>query len=281
MILDDNFFANKLIVSTRRIKMSMTKKNKPALKVTIFNGSPKGRKSNTGIIVDCLSQGMIEAGATVEKVYLSEFNIKQCCGCMLCFTLHPGKCVIIDDMKPLLSKYASSDLIGLATPLYNENMTGLMKNFIDRTLPLVNCHIENDESGNFYHNRLGKKEQRMFVVSNCGLPGENNFRMLKEFLGRYNPIAGIYRSAGMALLADGGDVKIYGKRIISRIRRYKKDLLKSGREIIKKGSISPKLMMRLEEPLEDDSMIMERTNQYFEKIGEESKSGIKRADLLG
>lgn len=236
------------------------------MKVTIFNGSPKGQRGNTSIIVDRLSQGMTEAGASVEKIYLSDLKIRQCCGCLSCFALHPGRCVIDDDMKPLLMKYALSDLVGFATPLYSNNMTGLLKNFIDRTLPLYNYHMEINDSGNYYHSPLSEKQQKVFVVSNCGFPGSNNFEILRRIFAVFSPIAEIYRSSGMALTADEGDITIYPKRIVSKIIRYKKFLPKAGYEMIKKGFISQKTMMILNEPFGSDMQIQDIVNRYYEGI---------------
>ena len=85
-----------------------------------------------------------------ELILLKEKNIMFCKGCLTCYT-KPG-CVIKDDMVDILPKILESDILVLGTPNYYENVSGLMKNFMDR------CHP-------FYENELicNKKVILIFV----------------------------------------------------------------------------------------------------------------------
>lgn len=51
------------------------------------------------------------------------------------------KCVIKDDMKEIVEKMLSSELIIFGVPNYFDNVTGLFKNFIDRLHPLYKSHL--------------------------------------------------------------------------------------------------------------------------------------------
>lgn len=240
------------------------------MKVTVFNGSPRGRNSNTNIIVGCLFEGMKDAGAEVESVFLSEKKIIQCMGCLKCFTKTPGKCCMTDDMSELLQKYAESDFIGFATPIFSCNMTALMKNFLDRTIPLKSAQTMRDEDGNYYH-PINCKESKIFVVSNCGFPGSNNFDVLKVSFSPYFPVAEIYRNAGELLQEDGEDRSLFGKDIVSRIKGYKKDLRKAGYELITNGCISEDTLNDLSKPLEADDVIQDGLNNYFDSEQKKTK----------
>jgi hypothetical protein len=79
------------------------------MKVTVFNGSPRGRNSNTHRIVEPLLEGAREAGAETEEVFLVERDIKHCRGCFGCWGKTPGKCVINDEMPGLMDLYLESD----------------------------------------------------------------------------------------------------------------------------------------------------------------------------
>ena len=81
-----------------------------------------------------------------------------------------------DDMPELLTKIRETEIMVFATPLYYSNVTGLMKDFIDRMLPLSNADLESD--GNLYYHKNRFEESRIkknVLISNCGFPGRYNF----------------------------------------------------------------------------------------------------------
>lgn len=99
-------------------------------------GSP--RKGNTEF---ALRQFLIlaeEKGYRTDLVLLREKRIEHCRGCLDCKT--NATCVISDDMTSILEKMKSADLVVLGSPNYFANFSGLMKDFIDRLVPLY--HLE-------------------------------------------------------------------------------------------------------------------------------------------
>lgn len=66
-----------------------------------------------------------------EILSLRDYKIELCKGCCACFKT--GDCLIDDDMKFLKEKLLKADHIIFITPVYAHNVTGLLKNFIDRT----------------------------------------------------------------------------------------------------------------------------------------------------
>ena len=121
------------------------------MKITAFNGSPKGKAGNTFIMIEEFLKGAKNAGAETEHVLLSEKKINHCTGCFACWTKTPGKCIFEDDMAALLPKLTSSDVIIYATPLYVDNVTGVMKDFLDRHIPIGDPRFETDEYGETRH----------------------------------------------------------------------------------------------------------------------------------
>jgi multimeric flavodoxin WrbA len=99
------------------------------LKITAFNGSPKGETSNTHVMVSAFLKGAESAEAQVENIFLADKHINHCKGCQSCRLSEDGKCVIKDDMEGLLSKYVASDIVILATPLYFETVSSILKVF--------------------------------------------------------------------------------------------------------------------------------------------------------
>src|SRR5512144_2435297 len=119
------------------------------MKILAIQGSPRPKTSNTEILLQQFLKGAQSQGAETETIYLKEKEIRFCVGCFTCWTKTPGVCVFKDDMPELLEKVRSCDIIVYATPLYNYNMTAVMKAFQERLLPLMDPHFE--KVGDRYH----------------------------------------------------------------------------------------------------------------------------------
>jgi multimeric flavodoxin WrbA len=100
------------------------------MKILGICGSP--RKGNTEFLLREALKAAREKGAGTELILLREKRIEHCDGCGKCEKT--GECHIRDDMQEIYKKLEDADAIVLASPNYYDNISGLMKNFIDRTL---------------------------------------------------------------------------------------------------------------------------------------------------
>jgi multimeric flavodoxin WrbA len=78
-------------------------------------------------------------GAETETLLLRQLDIRLCLGCLSCEKggrEREGLCQIKDDMTEVYPKLLAADVIVLATPGYFEMLSGLLKNFLDRTCPI-------------------------------------------------------------------------------------------------------------------------------------------------
>ena len=105
------------------------------VRITAFNGSPRGERSNTHKIVAEFLKGAEEASAEVENIFLVDREIGHCTGCFGCWIKTPGNCVIKDDMDSLRENFMGSDIVVMATPVYVDGVSGIMKTFMDRMIP--------------------------------------------------------------------------------------------------------------------------------------------------
>jgi multimeric flavodoxin WrbA len=74
----------------------------------------------------------------VEKIQLSRFDVKTCYGCRVCFEKGEDMCTLKDELHVIWEKIHQADGILAASPVYVEDVNGIMKNWIDRMA--FNCH---------------------------------------------------------------------------------------------------------------------------------------------
>jgi len=107
------------------------------MKVIGICGSP--RKGNTEWMLAKLLEEVARSGAETELILLRELNIESCDGCLACETggkERKGTCHIKDDMQQIYPRLAAADGWALGTPVYFEMLSGMLKNFMDRTCPI-------------------------------------------------------------------------------------------------------------------------------------------------
>jgi len=100
-------------------------------------GSP--RKGNTEWMLRKFLEAAAKAGAETGIILLKDKDIKGCSGCLSCevgVKERKGVCKIRDDMQQILPKLIEADGMALGTPVYFEMVSGLLKNFMDRTCPI-------------------------------------------------------------------------------------------------------------------------------------------------
>ncbi len=106
------------------------------VKVLAIVGSP--RRKNTYRLAEAIVEGIAKKeNVETELVHLADFDIKYCDGCSDCE--ETGECSIEDDMQKLYPKLREADIFIIGTPTYYWNVSGLLKNFIDRAHPLYNA----------------------------------------------------------------------------------------------------------------------------------------------
>lgn len=228
------------------------------MKMTAFNGSPRGIRGNTHRIVDALLTGMASAGAETRLIQLVDREINHCTGCFACWDRTPGVCIHRDDAPELLDLFRSSDLVVLATPLYTDSMTSILKKFLERILPLVNPQFEHVD-GETRHTRRYDHYPDLVVVSNCGYPELSQFQVLRllfDRLARELDVTvkfSLYRTMGELL-------KIEHPLVRPIVSRYLKNVERSGACLVQEGSVPDKLTETLEAPLIPEGLYRNRAN---------------------
>jgi multimeric flavodoxin WrbA len=101
------------------------------MRVVYIGGSGR-KRGNTDILIEKLHDNL---GGEIFKI--SDLTINHCLGCWSCRSR--GECRHQDDMdEEIIPSLRMADVIVLATPVYFNNVSSLMKMFMDRTWPLRN-----------------------------------------------------------------------------------------------------------------------------------------------
>ena len=107
-----------------------------AKKVTVISTSIRPN-SNSELLAKSFAEGAEAAGNEVTFITLKDKDIRFCRGCLSCH--QTGKCIIQDDVAPIMDAVLQADVVAWATPIYYFEMSGQMKTLIRRTTGSGTC----------------------------------------------------------------------------------------------------------------------------------------------
>lgn len=258
----------------RLINIERSKK----MKILAIQGSPRPKVSNTELLLQEFLKGALSAGAQAETIYLKEKKIKPCLGCFTCWTKTPGVCAIKDDMAELLLKVRECDIIVYATPLYNYNITALLKAFQERMLPLLDPHIIKVGNAHRHPTRYETK-RKMVLISNCGFPEVKHFDGMRKVFqtmeeNGYVPLVGeILVPAGELLRQEA--LRGMSKKIFEAVFR-------AGVEVVRDGRVSKETEEIVQKPVLPAEEIVAMANLFWDsKIAGDQVARKGNANAIG
>lgn len=236
------------------------------MKIVVINGSPKGKASNTNVMVSAFLKGALEAGAETVNIFLSEKEVKHCRGCFSCWLNTPGQCVIKDDMAEILAVCEGANIFVLATPLYFDNVSSMLKAFMDRMIVKSNPHFQKDADGECRHLKNAETPSpKLVMISNCGFSERSHFQVISHWIKRV-ALNMKTEVSGEFYAAQGGLLNNNAEELRPIISEYLKNMENAGREIVADNKVSEKTKILLEQNFIPDEIYIEKANSYFDTV---------------
>jgi len=102
------------------------------------------KNGNTAHVLELFHQELELCGrdngvpVEVETLHLGHMDLGLCRGCRVCFDLGEQKCPLKDELLAVKEKILAADGVIAASPVYVDDVNGIMKNLIDRLAHV--CH---------------------------------------------------------------------------------------------------------------------------------------------
>lgn len=111
-------------------------------------------------------------------ISLADLDIKYCIGCNVCQKNNENSCILKDDMSKIYNAISKCENIIIMSPIYMNQITGILKNVIDRFNPY--CASEKLRGKKIYLITVGQmgEEEQKEVCDDI----DNWFKSISEFL---------------------------------------------------------------------------------------------------
>jgi multimeric flavodoxin WrbA len=175
------------------------------MKILCVCGSLR-EESNTNKIVKRVAKA---SGCESEIIDLGKMEIKPCTGCLMC-TFNEGQCVIEDDMQKAYDKLMKADAVIIGAPTYFMDISGAVKDFIDRSMAIFYRGIGPDAEIEVLGKRPLAGRPGIAVTTVAGSGHERAIETLRIFLqiNKMDVVAELAEPVGMSDVDDMPEVMV-------------------------------------------------------------------------
>lgn len=106
------------------------------MKLMVFNASPR-KQWNTAKLLEKVIDGAQAEGMEAKLIHLYDLNFKGCVSCFACKRLGGpsyGRCVMRDDLTPLLAELDEADALVVGSPVYMGGESSGFRAFFERAI---------------------------------------------------------------------------------------------------------------------------------------------------
>ncbi|WP_432821069.1 flavodoxin family protein [Trichloromonas sp.] len=148
------------------------------MNIVCLFGSPR-KQGNSATVARHFLQRAEQHGASVRSYYLNDLNYRGCQACDACKTSHE-RCVLQDDLAPVLEAVFEADLLVMASPVYYTDVSAQLKGFIDRSYSyLLPGYIAME-----HPSRLPVRKPLVFILTQ----GHRDPALFADVLPRYRDV---------------------------------------------------------------------------------------------
>jgi len=123
-------------------------------------------------------------GHLIDHLRLTQLRLHPCTGCWSCWVKTPGRCAQSDDSSRVLRAYLAADLAVFATPLSLGFVRGVMKEMIDKLIPLFCPQIE-IYRGECVHTRRYDRYPMLGCLLHRGDDEDEDVSVTRAYFRRY------------------------------------------------------------------------------------------------
>lgn len=211
------------------------------MRIAVINGILKEKATNTNVMVTAFLKGAQAAGAETVNIFLAGKESKHYESSRSYWFHYPGQSMPKHDMAEALAIGTGTNIIVLTTPVYFENISGILSAFMERLTTTGSHSPSKDKS------MISSKLQlpKLMMISSCGSPERLETQVLSLWIKRMahkmntEVIAEIYARQGRFLTEPT-------EKLRPSSSRYLELLEKAGKEIATTMSLSASTKSLLE-----------------------------------
>ena len=218
------------------------------MRIFVFNGSPKGEKSDTLHITRAFLEGMKEVTEQeILLIHVIDKHIEYCRGCFAC-KRNGGTCIYDDDMRAILQEILNSDLLVFSFPLYCYSMPAPLKTLLDRTMPLSSMAMQ--KVGERYEHvcQADFSRLRYLMICGCGFPNSKyNFEPAVAQFKLCFPNNHTIITVPESPMFNAPEAAVVTKPRLELVK-------KAGRQYVENGTIDAELLAEIGSPMIPEEM---------------------------
>lgn len=213
------------------------------MKILVFNGSPKKEDSDTLHITRAFLEGMSEQEPhDIRTIHVIDRHIEFCSGCLACMR-NGGICRHKDDMRDILEQILASDLLLFSFPLYCYGMPAMLKNLIERTLPLSSLAMQKVGDRYEHVGQADFSHLKYVMICGCGFPNStHNFEPAVAQFRLMFPTGHTVITVPESPMFNAPEAAMV---TVPRLELVKE----AGRQYAKTGAIDPSMLAQIGSPM--------------------------------